>query len=111
MSQLRFFKSHFHSLKKSVINNVTTAVIANIYAENNKKKVLEFIEDYNNSDDYEKLLNDYDIDENIKNKFFSIFKEEYPLIQIVTEENYDDILTVSKQMRNNIRGQDIGELG
>lgn len=90
---------------------VTTALIADVYAKNDKDKVLEFIDDYNITKDYEKLLNDYNIDENIKNKFFSIFNDEYPLIQKITDENYEEILKVSKEMRNNIRGQDIGELG
>lgn len=90
---------------------ITTAVIANIYAEDDKNKVLEFIKDYNNTDQYEKLFNDYNIDEKIKNEFFSIFKEKYPIIQIITDENYDYILKNSKEMRNNIRGQDIGGLG
>ncbi|AMD18435.1 membrane protein [Methanobrevibacter sp. YE315] len=91
---------------------VTTAVIANIYAENNKNKVLEFINDYNNSDDYESLFDDYNINSDIKNKFFSVFNnEDYPIIQIITDDNFDDILKPSKEMRNNIRGQDIGGLG
>ena len=90
---------------------ITTAVIANVYAENDKNKVLEFINDYNNSKDYEKLFNDYNIEESIKKEFFSIFENEYPIIRVVTDENYDEILKVSKEMRNNIRGQDIGGLG
>ena len=92
-------------------NAVTTAVIANIYADNDKEKVLEFINDYNVSNDLKQLFNDYDIDEEIKNKFFNVFAEDFPLIQIVTDDNYEDILKVSKEMRNNIRGQDIGGLG
>ena len=90
---------------------VATAVIANIYAENDKKKVLEFIKDYNNSNDLEKLFEDYNINDEIKNKFFSVFADDYPLVQIIEEENYEDILKISKEMRNNIRGQDIGGLG
>ena len=91
---------------------VTTAVIANIYADNDKNKVLEFINDYNNSNDYESLFDEYNVDLDIKNKFFSVFDdEEYPVIQIITDDNFDDILEVSKEMRNNIRGQDIGGLG
>ena len=90
---------------------VTTAVIANIYAEHDKEKVLEFIKDYNISQDLEKLFDDYDIDEEIKNRFFSVFGDDCPVIQIVTDENFEDILKVSKEMRNNIRGQEIGELG
>ena len=73
--------------------------------------MLKFINDYNNSKDYKKLFEDYNIDENIKKEFFSIFEDNYPVIQLVTDENYKEILKVSKEMRNNIRGQDIGELG
>ena len=90
---------------------VTTAVIADVYAKCDRNKVLEFINDYNNSNDLEKLFNDYNIDEEIKNKFFSVFTSSYPLIQVVNDENYESILSVSKEMRNNIRGQDIGGLG
>ena len=90
---------------------VATAVIANIYANHDKNKVLEFINDYNNSDDFKRLFEDYNIDEEIKDKFFSVFTSDYPLIQTVTDENYESILKVSKEMRNSIRGQDIGGLG
>ena len=90
---------------------VATAVIANIYAENDKGKVLKFIENYNVTDDLKKLFTDYDIDSEITDKFFSVFGDEYPIIEIVNDENYESILKTSKQMRNNIRGQDIGGLG
>lgn len=91
---------------------VTTAVIANIYANNDKNKVIEFIKDYNNLNDYKSLFNDYNIDEEIKDKFFSVFSNEnYPIIKIIDEDNFEEILKVSKEMRNNIRGQDIGGLG
>ena len=91
---------------------VTTAVVANIYAKYDKAKVLKFIEDYNNLKDYEDLFNQYDVDLKIKERFFEVFEDEkYPIIQIVNENNFDDILKTSKYMRNNIRGQDIGGLG
>ena len=89
-----------------------TAVIADVYTNNDKNKVLEFINDYNDYDDLEKLFEDYNIDSDIKDKFFSVFDmENYPLIEIITDKNFDDILKASKEMRNNIRGQDIGGLG
>lgn len=89
-----------------------TAVIADVYANNDKNKVLEFINDYNNYDDLEKLFKDYNIDSGVNDKFFSVFDvENYPLIEIVMDDNFDDILKASKEMRNNIRGQDIGGLG
>ena len=91
---------------------VTTAVIADLYANNDKNKVLEFINDYNNAENYEKLFTDYDVNLEVKDKFFSVFESDnYPIIKIITKENFDEILKVSKEMRNNIRGQDIGGLG
>ena len=91
---------------------VTTALIANIYAKYDKNKVLKFIEDYNTLKNYEELFNQYDIDLKIREKFFDVFdSKDYPIIQIVSEDNYEEILKSSKYMRNNIRGQDIGGLG
>ncbi len=91
---------------------VTTAVIADVYANSDKNKVLKFINDYNSSDDLNDLFNQYEIDLEIKEKFFEVFSsEDYPIIQIINDENYEDILKSSKYMRNNIRGQDIGGLG
>ena len=90
---------------------VTTAVIADVYAKNDKDKVLKFIGDYNIYDDLNKLFDDYEIGEEIKNRFFSVFDDDYPLIKIVSDENYESILAASKEMRNAIRGQDIGGLG
>ena len=91
---------------------ITTAVIANIYAEFDKSKVLQFINEYNSSNDVLKLFEDYGINQEIIDKFFDVFdKESYPIIDIINEDNYDKILNESVNMRNNIRGEDIGGLG
>lgn len=91
---------------------ITTAVIANIYAKFDKNKVLKFIGDYNNSTDMMELFNQNEIDLEIKEKFFDVFSDEnYPIIQIISDENYEKILKHSKYMRTNIRGEDIGGLG
>ena len=91
---------------------VTTCVIADIYSNTDKNNVLKFIKDYNSSNDLTKLFEDYDVDLKIRNRFFDVFEnEEYPLIKIIDENNFENILKLSKDMRNNIRGQDIGGLG
>ena len=91
---------------------VTTSVIADIYSKNDKNVVVEFIDEYNESGDLKGLFEKYGVDLEIKNKFFEVFNEgNYPIIKIIDENNFDDILKVSKDMRNNIRGQDIGGLG
>lgn len=90
---------------------ITTAVIADIYAKYDKSKVLDFINDYNNSQDILKLFDEYNINQDIKDKFFDVFKDEYPIIDVINEDNFDKILKESVNMRNNIRGEDIGGLG
>lgn len=91
---------------------VATAVIANIYSNYDKNTVLEFIKEYNSSRDFKELFNKFGIDENIKNRFFILFeKGNYPIIKIITDENFDEILKESSKMRNEIRGLDIGNLG
>ena len=91
---------------------VTTAVIANVYVKFDKDKVLKFIDDYNDGFDLKELFEVYGIDNEIREKFFDVFGDEkYPIIQIIDDDNFEDILKSSKFMRNNIRGQDIGGLG
>lgn len=93
-------------------NAVPTTLIANVYAKYDKNNVLEFISDYNGADGCKEIFEKYNIDLEIKNKFFDVFDDkDYPIIKIVDENNFDEILKVSKEMRNNIRGQDIGGLG
>ena len=111
------FNGNEYPLKQAQIaivspSAITTTIIANIYADNDKNTVLNFINDYNNSDDIKKLFEDYKIDSQINKEFFRIFKNiKYPLIKVVNQENFDDILEKSIEMRNTIRGQDIGGLG
>ena len=91
---------------------IATAVIADIYANYDKNKVLHFISDYNSHDDLNKLFEDYNISKEIKDRFFEVFCDEnYPIIERVNDKNYDKILKESVNMRNNIRGEDIGGLG
>ena len=91
---------------------IATAVIANIYADNDKNKVLQFINDYNSQNNLEELFGEYKINHEIKLKFFEVFNDgDYPIIKLIGEDNYDEILKESVYMRNNIRGEDIGGLG
>ncbi|MBE6499139.1 MAG: hypothetical protein E7Z80_01145 [Methanobrevibacter thaueri] len=110
------FNGNEYSLKAAEIaivspSAITTAIMANIYSQYDKNKVMNFIKDYNSTKNHEKLFNNYNINPEIKNKFLEIFTNKKPLIKIITDENYSEILKTSKEMRNNIRGQNIGELG
>lgn len=91
---------------------ITTAVIADIYANNDKNKVLDFINKYNSFTDIKELFDEFNINQGIKNKFFEVFDgEDYPIIKEINDDNYNEILKKSVNMRNNIRGEDIGGLG
>lgn len=111
------FNGNIYPLKEAEIaiispSAITTAVIANIYADNDKKVVLDFINDYNDENNLEELFKKYDIDYNVKEEFFRVFENyDKPIIKIVNQENFDEILEASTKMRNEIRGQDIGGLG
>ena len=99
-------------IKKKYKNSDKRQLLKFVLGEDDKELVIKFIDDYNNSNDYEMLFEDYKIDSEIKNKFFEIFDDgKYPIIRVVGEDNFDEILKVSKEMRNAIRGQDIGGLG
>ena len=90
---------------------MATAVIADVYANNDKSKVLDFINDYNSTDNLSQLFDDYNINSEITQRFFEVFADKLPIIEIINEDNYDEILKESVNMRNNIRGEDIGGLG
>lgn len=91
---------------------IATAVIANIYSDSDKSNVLKFINQYNSQENIEKLLDEFSINKEIKEKFLEVFNNNnYPIIKLINNENYEEILKESVYMRNNIRGEDIGGLG
>lgn len=91
---------------------IPSLLIADIYNENDKEEVLRFIKDYNSSTDLRKLLESYKITDDVKDKFLNTFNSNnYPIIKIIDNDNFYDIVDESSKMRNTIRGQKIGELG
>lgn len=91
---------------------IPSLLIADIYNENDKEEVLKFIEEYNSSNDIENILKKYNITSEVKNKFLNTFNSNnYPIIKIIDNNNFYDIVDESSKMRNTIRGQKIGELG
>jgi energy-converting hydrogenase A subunit R len=91
------------------VNTLPTAIIADIFSKFDKNHLINFIKDYNNSNDLENLFKLYKIDSNISSEFFK--NNEKPIIEIINENNIKNILDKSLKMRNEIRGQDIGNLG
>lgn len=91
---------------------IASLLIANIFNENDREHVLKFISDYNSSDNIEGLLENYYINSDVKCKFLNTFDDKnYPIIKIIDDDNFDEIVDISSKMRNTIRGQNIGELG
>ena len=110
------FNGNEYSLRAAEIAVVSpsaaiTALIADIYARYDKNHVIDFIIEYNSSDNPEILFDEYEIDSEIKDKFFEVYNNDYPTVKIIDENNFDEILKESLQMRNNIRGEDVGGLG
>lgn len=91
---------------------IASLLIANVFNENDREDVFKFISDYNSSDNIEELLENYDVDIDVKGKFLNTFDDKnYPIIKIIDDDNFDEIVDMSSKMRNTIRGQNIGELG
>ena len=111
------FNGNKYSIKAAEIaivskSAIASLLIADLYNQNNKQVVLDFIKDYNSSDNIKELLDNYKITDYTKDNFLNTFnKDNYPLIKIIDEDNFDNIVNISSKMRNNIRGQNIGELG
>ena len=57
-------------------------------------------------------FNDFEVDYSLVEEFEKVFSNRnIPIIEIITDENRDYLLKLSKEMRNSIRGKDIGGLG
>ena len=55
---------------------------------------------------------DFEVDYSLIEEFEKVFhNKNAPIIEIITDENRDYLLRLSKEMRNGIRGKDIGGLG
>lgn len=93
-------------------NAIITAVIADIYVNFDKDLVLNFIQEYNLSNDLKTLFNEFNVNFEIQKEFFKAFpNQDYPIIKIISDENKEKILDLSSKMRKTIRGEDIGGLG
>ncbi|MDL2270805.1 hypothetical protein LJC03_03240 [Methanobrevibacter sp. OttesenSCG-928-I08] len=108
------FNGNIYPLKEAEIaiislNTIPTEIIADIFSKFDKNKVIDFINKYNSSNDLENLFKSYEIDSSISLKFFK--NREKPIIEIINEDNLEYLLNKSLEMRNKIRGQDIGSLG
>ncbi|KZX17073.1 HAD hydrolase family protein [Methanobrevibacter filiformis] len=108
------FNGNEYALKNAeiaIISNHTsiTSVFADLHSRFSREYILEFVKAY--SADPKRTF------ESFRTKFWivDIFKDafkgkELPIIELITEDNFDELLEKSLSMRKNIRGISIGEL-
>ena len=104
------FNGNIHSISAANISiasdsNLILALIANIFKDNSKAGVYEFIYEYNN-DPLGAILSN--MDDNYITQQLLLSK---PSIKLVDENKIDNLVDESKQTRNKVRGQNIANLG
>lgn len=92
-------------------NTIVSSILIDLYSRFDKDYVLDFIRLYSEKgpdDAFKDFEVDYSLVEEFENKFYNKL---IPIIEIITDENRDYLVKLSKKMRNTIRGKDIGGLG
>lgn len=92
-------------------HTIVSSILIDLHARFDKDYVLEFIRTYceKGPDD---AFSDFEVDYSLIEEFERVFyNKRAPVIEIITDENRDYLLEISKEMRNSIRGKDIGGLG
>ena len=92
-------------------HTIVSSILIDLHARFDKEYVLDFIRLYSEKgpDD---AFKDFEVDYSLVEEFEKVFyNKKAPIIEIITDENRDYLLKLSKEMRNNIRGKDIGGLG
>ncbi|MBZ9571339.1 HAD hydrolase-like protein [Methanobrevibacter sp. TMH8] len=91
-------------------NTIATSLLIDLHSKFNKDYVLEFVKSY--SSDPKRAFESFRIGFALIDKFNEIFSDkDLPIIEIITEDNIDDIINESIEMRKKIRGLNIGSLG
>ena len=92
-------------------NTIVSSILIDLHARFDKEYVLDFIRSYSERGPDE-AFKDFEVDYSLVEEFEKVFyNKSAPIIEIITDENRDNLLKLSKEMRNNIRGKDIGGLG
>ena len=92
-------------------NTIVSSILIDLHSRFDKDYVIDFVKAYaeKGPDD---AFKDFEVDYSLVEEFEKIFyNRQAPIIDIITDENRDYLLGLSKKMRNGIRGKDIGGLG
>ena len=92
-------------------HTIVSSILIDLHARFDKDYVLDFIRTYSEKGPDEAFA-DFEVDYSLIEEFEKVFyNKEAPIIDIITDENREYLLKISKEMRNGIRGKDIGGLG
>ena len=92
-------------------HTIVSSILIDLHSRFDKDYVLDFIRTYSEKGPDE-AFGDFEVDYSLIEEFEKVFhNKNAPIIEIITDENREHLLKLSKEMRNNIRGKDIGGLG
>jgi energy-converting hydrogenase A subunit R len=90
-------------------DTIVNSILLDLFERYNKNYCLEFINLY--SDDPQKAFEALRLNFSLMDKFREVFKDkEIPIIQVVTDNNFNFLVEKNKQMREKIRGKEVAEL-
>ena len=92
-------------------HTIVSSILIDLHSRFDKNYVLDFIRTYSEKGPDE-AFGDFEVDYSLIEEFEKVFhNKNAPIIEIISDENREHLLKLSKEMRNNIRGKDIGGLG
>ena len=92
-------------------HTIVSSILIDLHSRFDKEYVLDFIREYSQKGP-NAAFEDFEVDYTLVEEFEKVFhNKKAPIIEIITDENREHLLKLSKEMRNGIRGKDIGGLG
>ena len=92
-------------------HTIVSSILIDLHSRFDKDYVLDFIRTYSEKGPDDAFA-DFEVDYSLIEEFEKVFhKKNASIIEIIIDENRDYLLRLSKEMRNGIRGKDIGGLG
>ena len=92
-------------------HTIVSSILIDLHSRFDKDYVMDFIREYAEKGP-DSAFNDFEVDYSLVEEFEKVFSNRnIPIIEIITDENREYLLKLSKEMRNSIRGKDIGGLG
>lgn len=92
-------------------NTVVTSILIDLHSRFDRDYVFDFVNLYAEKGP-DAAFEDFEVDYSLVESFEKAFyNKPTPVIELINDENRENLLKISKEMRNNIRGKDIGGLG